>query len=338
MTSTGAAAPIGTVELRGGSARVELMPALGGKISRLWFGDRQWLWHNDQLPFRLPTPGASYHLTADSGGFDECFPTVGPCVMPSIVKGFGGRELPDHGELWAQAPAVRITTDPAGHRAECAWQGAALPYAFTRTIVATPAGEVRCEYAVRNTGEQRLPFIWSAHPLFPLTDATQVELPEGARVRVWAEHGVDLGGVGAEHRWPRVRAGGQLLDFSQPGRAWKKPFACKLFVDLPPRDVAVTVREGNDVLCARFDARDVRHVGLWVNRGGWTPLPRTSWLPWRKPAPYHTLALEPCIGAGDTLSEALGAWDSAAWLERGAERRWAVTWSATPPSDGTGAQ
>jgi hypothetical protein len=123
-----------------------------------------------------------------------------------------------------------------------------------------------------------------------------------------------------------------LLDVSAPGSARKLPFACKLFVDLPPGNHAVSVLEGDVMLTARFDAVQVPHVGLWINHGGWNPLPKTSWLPWRKPAPYHNLALEPAIGAPDALTDALGAWGSAHWLEAGETRFWSVTWSggATP--------
>ena len=133
-----AGASFGTVELRGGDARVVLIPALGGKIAELWFGERQWLWKNPQLAYRAPVPGASYVLTADTGGFDECFPTVAPCILPSLTKGFGGRELPDHGELWSQAPTLELTTAESGHRAQLRWQGAVLPYVFERTLVVTP--------------------------------------------------------------------------------------------------------------------------------------------------------------------------------------------------------
>ena len=327
----------GTVELRGGHARVVLIPALGGKIAELWFGERQWLWRNPQLPYRASEAGASYVLTADSGGYDECFPTVGACTLPSIVRGFGARDLPDHGELWSQQPALALTTGADGHRAHLTWQGALLPYRFERSLLVTPAGEVRCEYAAANLGEQKLPFLWSAHPLLPLTEATRLELPEGARMRVWAQHGVDLGGEGAEHRWPRARCGGQLLDLTAPARARKKPFAAKLFIDLPVGAQVVRVIEGTEALTAQFNAREVPHLGLWINHGGWNPLPRTSILPWRKPARYHNLAFEPAIGAPDTLSDALGAWEAAAWIEPGETRRWTVTWSGgaapeTPPA------
>lgn len=325
----------GTVELQGGDARVVLIPALGGKIAELWLGARQWLWKNPQLPFRLPDAKASYVLSADSGGWDECFPTVGACTLPSLVRGAGGRELPDHGDLWSQQPALTLTTGDDGHRAHLIWTGECLPYRFERTVLVTPRGTVRCDYAATNRGEMRMPFLWSAHPLLPLTGATRLVLPDGARVRVWAELGVDLGGVGAEHRWPRLRSGGQLLDVSAPAGARKQPYACKLFVDLPRGAQSLSVIEGGAMLTATFDAADVTHLGLWINHGGWNPLPRTSVLPWRKPAPYHNLGFEPAIGAPDTLSDALGAWESAQWLEPGETRRWSVSWSGgvAPPAE-----
>ncbi|MHB8838542.1 MAG: aldose epimerase family protein [Gemmatimonadaceae bacterium] len=318
----------GSVELRGGHARAVLVPALGGKISELWFGDRQWLWRNAQLPFRSPVAGAAYALTADNGGFDECFPTTQSCTLPSLVRGAGGRELPDHGELWSQQPSLTLTTGADGHRAHVAWIGERLPYRFERTLVVTPMGEVRCEYAATNLGELRIPFLWAAHPLLPLGRDTQLKLPDGARVRIWTEHGIDLGGAGAEHRWPRLRSGGQLLDLSAPGRAWKQPFACMLYLDLPPGEQALHVVTGGEQLTAAFHADEVPTLGLWINCGGWNPLPRTSWLPWRKPAPYFNLGFEPAIGAPGALSEALGAWDGAHWIEPGATRRWTVTWTA----------
>ena len=74
-------------------------------------------------------------------------------------------------------------------------------------------------------------------------------------------------------------------------------------------------------------------LGGNINHGGWNPLPRTSWLPWRKPAAYRNLGFEPAIGAPDTLTDALGAWERAHWLEAGESRLWTITWSGgtVPP-------
>ena len=94
----------GFIELQGGATRVRIVPALGGRIVSLVALGREWLWTNEALPAREPADGASYGETGDSGGYDECFPTVAACNIPNGVARFGGLALPDHGELWAQRP------------------------------------------------------------------------------------------------------------------------------------------------------------------------------------------------------------------------------------------
>ena len=71
-----------------------------------------------------------------------------------------------------------------------------------------------------------------------------------------------------------------------------------------------------------FKVDEVPNFGLWINRGAWTPLKRGK--------PYTHLSFEPCIGAPDTLEEALGAWKNAHWLEAGATRHWSLRWRAVP--------
>jgi hypothetical protein len=71
-----------------------------------------------------------------------------------------------------------------------------------------------------------------------------------------------------------------------------------------------------------FAIDEIPHVGLWINHGGWSPGKRMK--------PYQNFTLQPCIGAPDTLEEALGAWKSAHWLDSGASRRWSVRWRAVP--------
>ncbi len=316
----------GFAALHGGEASATLIPALGGKLSEITLAGRQWLWHNPHIPFALPQEGASYVKTADSGGFDECFPTVAECRIPTWVKGAGDAALPDHGELWSQAPVVQIATDDSGQRATCTWTGARLPYRFSRTVTVRPDGAIAFAYEAENTGEHRLPFVWSSHPLFPLTGQTRIALPEGARTRVWSQHRADFGGPGAEQRWPRLRAGGVMADLSRPHGALKVPYACKLFVDLPPSATVIALEEGAARLEMHVDGREVPQVGVWINRGAWTPLANRSIWPWKKPKPYMNLAIEPCVGAPDALADALGAWDAAHWLEPWSTMRWSMTW------------
>jgi galactose mutarotase-like enzyme len=313
------AIPFGSAELRMGGSRVVIVPALGGKIAALELAGRQWLWTNDLIPYRPPRDGASYVETADTGGYDECFPTVGACKLPTSARSYAGLALPDHGELWAQAVSFTIETGADGTSATCEWTGRRMPYRFTRVVRVLASGAVEMRYAVANEGSEQMPFVWSAHPLLPLTPQTRLLLPEGARVRVYAEHSIDLFGMCAEHRWPHFRLERGIVNMSHPASV-ARAYACKLFFDMPVGRAAVD--EGNARLEVTFDIAEVPNLGLWINRRGWTPFERKK--------AYLNLGLEPCIGAPDTLSEALGAWRAAHWLEPGQTRQWSLTWRAVP--------
>ena len=80
------------IALRNEEIEVVAIPAIGMKLSNLRrLRGREWLWRSDQIPLALPRPGASYIETADSGGWDECFPTVGPSSLPVHATDFLAR-------------------------------------------------------------------------------------------------------------------------------------------------------------------------------------------------------------------------------------------------------
>ena len=318
----------GFVEIRGGTSRIVCVPALGGKIVEKEIGGRQWLWRSDVIPFAPPQEGLSYVETADSGGFDECFPTVAACRIPGWVRGWGGVELPDHGEVWSQVPELEIDTGGDGQAVVTTWEGRRLPYRLTRLARVRPDSSVVMTYHAINDAADRIPFIWSAHPLLPLTPGTRVLLPEGSPVRVAISHRLVMGDARSQHHWPFVRAAGKVLDFLTPYHVAKE-YACKLFVEMSVG--CARIQEGDDELEVTLDTRDVPQFGLWINKGGWSPFKRER--------PYLNLALEPCIGAPDSLSDALGDWKRAQWLEPGEVRTWSITWRARkvpdePPNGG----
>lgn len=277
---------------------------------------REWLWRNEKVPYRMPVDGASYAETADSGGYDECFPTVAPCNVPGDVPVFGGLALPDHGELWAVRPSVEVSTPgDGGAIARTVWTGRRMPYRFTRTVRVTSEGTVEMRYAVRNDGPSRFPFLWASQPLLPLTRDTRIILPAGSRVRVGAQHGIEFGGPGAMHEWPRIKAGERVVDLATPD-AVKKRYAVKLFAEVGEGRAAV--EQGSARLEVLFDPREVPDFGLWINRRGFSGVARRSAL--------MNVGFGPAIGAPDSLAEALGSWNSAHWLEPGQQREWALTW------------
>lgn len=228
----------GFAELRGGGSRVLIVPALGGKIAHMELGGRQWLWQSDVIPYAAPEDGASYVETADTGGYDECFPTVGPCKVPTWIRGLGGGHLPDHGELWSQVPEIDVRTSPEGQAAVTTWTGRRIPYRFAREVRVTPTGDVEFTYEVTNTGTDRIPFIWSAHPLLPLTSGTRLDLPHATRLHVYAQHEISLGTGATDLRWPMIRSAGKLHDISHPFSVARR-YACKLFLEMREGRAAV---------------------------------------------------------------------------------------------------
>ncbi len=319
---------LGFVELQGGGSRVRIVPALGGKIDILEIGGRQWLWSNPGVTPAAPADTMVYSDTGELGGYDECFPTVAPCDIPGSIKRYGGVKLPDHGELWSARPDVTVETPADGQAATCVWDGKKMayrfrmPYRFTRSVQVTTAGTVLMRYAVQNLSEDPMPFLWSAQPILSLTQDTWLDLPAGALVRADGRYG-DASGMSDEFRWPRARLEKKIADLSWPD-AVAKSYACKLFLTMPAGPVVVGVEQGGARLEAVFDAAEAPYVALWLNRRGWSATRRTK--------PSTTLSLAPCIGAPDSLTNALlQPWDSAGWLAPGAERRWSLTWRTSPP-------
>jgi hypothetical protein len=318
---------LGFAELRGGGSRVVIIPALGGKIVSLVLGGRDWLWTSDVLPWTRVEPddpatgrihAPSYADIGDTGGYDECFPTVGACRLPTWIKGVGSLELPDHGELWSSEPETRVRTSAEGQSVTCTWNGRRLPYKFARDVSVSPKGEVVLRYGVTNEGRERLPFLWSAQTRLPLSPETRIVLPPDTRIRIYAQHEMRIQDLGGEHRWPMLRVDGRLADLSRPDSVGKR-YACKLFAD--GQGGRAGIEEGDSRLEVLFDPSEVPTVGVWINKGGWWPFRRTK-------GRYMNLGLEPSVGAPERLDEALGKWNEAHWLEPGETKRWTLLWRA----------
>jgi galactose mutarotase-like enzyme len=171
-------------------------------------------------------------------------------------------------------------------------------------------------YQVANDGADRLPFVWCAHPLFPLTKRTRLIIPDGTRARVWSQRDIELGAPGTELRWPRAVIGGKFVDLSHPHPV-ARSFACKLFLE--PGMGRAAIDEDGARLEASFDTTSVPYLGVWIDKGAWSLF--------RRGGAVRTLSLGPGIGAPDSLAEAVGSWRSAAWLEPGESREWTVRWT-----------
>jgi galactose mutarotase-like enzyme len=289
------------IALRTDELEVVAVPAVGMKLTNLRrTRGREWLWRNGSLT-----------ETADSGGWDECFPTVAASPVPGAPP--GAPSLPDHGELWSGPWASSVYEHAGGVTLAASAAGRLLPYEFHREATLDPHDPViRLRYRVRNTGGSPFPWIWAAHPVFSVQAGTALELPSVRQVKLGAVHGLPELSRGDIVSWPEA-FGGEGGRFAFPGDgAW----AVKLFADVgrSGRMVLTDPRRGERLEMV-VRPEEVPQVGIWINNRGWAP-------PGRQP--YHNLGLEPAIGAPDRLDEAVRDWNAAQTLRPGEERRWGV--------------
>lgn len=300
------------IALRSTDLEVVAVPSIGMKLTNLRRRNgREWLWRSDQIPLAPPRPGASYVETADSGGWEECFPTVGPCPVPGAPA--GTPPLPDHGELWSAPWSSSAYDHTMGTTLAGSTHGAVFPYDFHREITLDKHEPVvRFRYRVRHTGDTPFPWIWSSHPLLNVQPGSELTLPGLTQVRVDAVHGRRDLETGDVVSWPHAFGGDSgTFIFPEEGR-----WAAKVFGDVGP-DGRMTLTDPKRGERFEFTVRpqEVPQVGLWINCRGWAPPGRT---------PYYNLALEPCIGAPDRLDLAVSEWHTAQLLQPGEERAWSV--------------
>ena len=290
----------GEIELQAAGARVVIVPELGGRITALELDGRQWLATGE------PPAATAEDARGAATGWEECFPTVGAARLVSKHSGLS-IEIPALGEARTLRPATSIATLDGALEATCAWTGERVAYHLTRTTRVS-AGEVTMRYEAKNTGGAPMPFIWAANVAMPLGSTTRIALPDSARAKVLAQHGIDMLGVGAEHRWPRFRTAKKIVDMTAPDAVAGR-FAVHVSFDLPVGYVTVT--EGSARLELRLDPTVISRVGLAVRR---------------KPGEARLVTLQPSIGIPDALAHAAGVEASAAWLEPGETRRWSMAW------------
>lgn len=295
-----------------GPLSLVMVPELGGKVSSLkdQRSGREWLWRHPRLPYRPVAPDGSYVELADTGGWDECFPTVAPCAFP--LAPWRGAVLPDHGELWAQMPEVTVREADGQVTLIARWRGRVLPYIFERAITAS-AGSARLQvaYLARNLSDSPLPFIWSQHPLLAIEPGMVLRLPAAARFNCGGARPAGL--VAPDGlAWP-LQAGGHDLS-RLPGP--QAGLAMKLWSDpLGPDDGWAAMQAADGELRLSWDPARLPQVAVWLNLGAWAG---------DGGAPYYNLGLEPCLGAQDSLAEAITDRHLHGTLAPRSQREWSL--------------
>ena len=307
------------VVIQAGNCSVTLMPGLGGKISSLRVGAEELL-QTPLHPYGPRTHDMSF-AEGDASGWDECLPSVAGCTVPTEA---GTVSIPDHGDLWRVPWSVlEATGDSATLHVKCF----SLPLELTRSVIlaSTATGwRLRLLYSLVNVGEIRVPWSWSAHPLFAVEAGDRVKLPETVQtVRVEGSHCDRLGAGGDSICWPMAKSSdGSDVDLrrvqSPESGIGDKLFAGP-FESPASSDFASSALSGWAVLerpraglrlTVRFEPSLTPYLGLWLCYGGWPDAPG---------AKQVCIALEPSTAPVDSL-EKTGPWSR--WLNPGETFTW----------------
>lgn len=225
-----------------GNDTVELsaVPELGAKIISLQNrrSGREWMYRPaGGLRLFCNAPGDDFAVST-LVGWDECLPTIAPCVCR-------GRTLPDHGEVWS----VAWDLDRA------AWQRGVLstsvrlgvsPLVCQRAIELAD-GEIRVSYTLTSQSEQPEPYLWAMHPLLAIAEGDRLELSGEVRTQL---------------------AGETWLDSLHLGD--REPACAKRFaVHLGEGKAGVGNPRSGDRLTFAWDPAVNGVLGLWLTRGGW---------------------------------------------------------------------
>lgn len=287
--------------------QVTYMPQLGGKISQITDkrSGRNWLWRHPRMPYQFNDPQVDYVTHADSGGWDECFPTVGRCRYPNAP--WQGVALADHGELWSQEPESHLTQTADGVRIYTQWRGMALPYTFARTIHIGADAAMTMEYQVHNTGAAPLQWIWCAHPLFAIAPGMALETPVGTRFfRLAGDTQLVVEEPHAIQATPTQQLNLTHLPLINAG------YGVKLYSETLPQGV-VSLQAHDGAIDMTWDVAQVPQLAIWCNAGAWSA---------DGGQPYYNMGIEPAIGVYDRLDDAIAHTQSHASLVPGQQRSW----------------
>ncbi len=257
--------------LENDTLRTVVVPEMGAKLVSLL--DKrtrlEWLVGPGDRPFQRAAYGSVF-TEQDMSGWDEMFPTINACAYPGPGDRHGV-SLPDHGEVWA----LPWTVEPAeAGKLACSVQGQALPYRIQRTVFYSQPDTLQLDYQLWNLGQDRLPYMWAAHPQFATGAGVRVVLPpqvDEVCNTLPAQWG--WGEPETRFAWPVATApDASRLSIDRVGPACLHK-ARKFFA--PPEThlswCALVRQPGQDWLRMDWEPEKVPYFGLWVDEGAISP-------------------------------------------------------------------
>jgi len=242
--------------------------------------------------FKAPETDYGLYETRPVYGYDDCFPSVEQSNYPGIEW-----EIPDHGELcW-----LPWEIDKAHNRLTFTVESSVLPVRFKRILEFGDSSLV-WKFEVLNSGQNPLPFQHVIHPLMPLDDVTNIELPEFESVNNERGETFHLKSPGDVKKFLlNVLPGDFHMLFVQGAKqgriGWTMRKALRVLMDYP---------------LDHFPG-----IGIWWNNSGY---------PDEDGCRRNECAFEPIPGRSSTLSEAVDQ-GLALMAEPGKPFTWEITWN-----------
>ena len=300
-----------SIHIHTGIIELSLIPELGGKINSLRDvrTGREWLWRHPRFAYKRVPHGSSYVNTADTGGWDECFPSVAECAYPSAP--WQGAAIQDHGELWSHPAEFEMDEQEGSVTLRTRSQGIVLPYTFTRTITLTANSSViRTNYEITSNADQPINYVWCIHPLLAIEPGMELRLPASARFNVGGSSPSGLISTEKNLQYPFAASGLNfpLLPEESVGCAikiWSDP--------LPDGEGWAALHANDGEFQMRWDVALLPQVAVWMNFGAWAA---------DGGSPYFNMGLEPCIGAQDSLADAVTHYNLFATLPPRGSKTW----------------
>lgn len=259
--------------------RVDVLPDCGGKIWRLYHKPerREYLWqHPGILPSILPN-GANYDDNF-CGGWDDCFPCVGPGVH-------AGEAYPDHGELWTRRFGWEIDSSTDSVTLRLVATGHVTPTRIEKHLTLPADAPKLClHHRIEHTGDHAFDFLWSQHPALRVGPTHAYIIPAASGV-IGSPGMSRLSREPARFDWPRVPGrDGTPFDYRQmPDRVGEGGYEMLYLDGLDAGWYAVIDRASRSGFGLSFDSRLFKTLWIFASHGGWRGLrlaivePSTGW-------------------------------------------------------------
>lgn len=160
-----------TIEANFESWHIQCIPEDGARISVLKYEGLDLLTANSTA-FKPPEKFYGEYETRPVYGYDDCFPSVDPCIFPDEQF-----ECRDHGELCWQE--WQVQTD--GNKLICCTD-CLRPKASFKRMLEFAGNKLTWRFEVANISDKSIAFLHVMHALLPVKKIQYVKLPEFSKI------------------------------------------------------------------------------------------------------------------------------------------------------------